>query len=121
MANTEDAYGFPPFAVLERAITLRSKNLHKGKKRDIATLRALERGILEEFLGNMRVTRVISPNFGWADVIPQRVLEGMKADQARSAETLVVSPTDPDPSSAVHTDAPVADLDESVSTRSSRL
>ena len=35
MANTEDAYGFPPFAIMERAITLRPKNLRKGKKRDI--------------------------------------------------------------------------------------
>lgn len=77
MANTEDAYGFPPFSIMERAITLRPKNLRKGKKRDIVTLRALERGILEEFLGNMPVTRLMSPNFGWADIIPERVLHGV--------------------------------------------
>jgi hypothetical protein len=74
MSNTEDAYGFPPFSVMERAITLRARKLHKGKKRDISTLRSIERGILEEFLGNMPVTRLISPNFGWADVIPREVL-----------------------------------------------
>ena len=73
LANTEDAYGFPPFSVMERAITLRSRNLHKGKKRDIGALRAREREILEQFLGQMPVTRLISPNFGWADTIPQWV------------------------------------------------
>jgi dolichol-phosphate mannosyltransferase len=75
LANTEDAYGFPPFSIMERAITLRSRNLRKGKKQDISVLRTLERGILEDFLRNISATRLISPNFGWADVIPQRVLQ----------------------------------------------
>jgi dolichol-phosphate mannosyltransferase len=74
MANTEDAYGFPPFSIMERAITLRPRKLHKGKKQNIATLRSLERGILAEFLTAMPVTRLNSPNFGWADIIPERVL-----------------------------------------------
>jgi dolichol-phosphate mannosyltransferase len=75
LANTEDAYGFPPFSIMERAITLRSRNLRKGKKQDISLLRARERAILGDFLGNISVSRLISPNFGWADVIPQRVLQ----------------------------------------------
>jgi dolichol-phosphate mannosyltransferase len=75
LANTEDAYGFPPFSIMERAITLRSRNLRKGKKQDISILRSLERGILEDFLRNVSVSRLISPNFGWADVIPQRVMQ----------------------------------------------
>jgi dolichol-phosphate mannosyltransferase len=75
LANTEDAYGFPPFSIMERAITLRSRNLRKGKKQTILELRSLERGILENFLHNISVTRLTSPNFGWADVIPQRVLQ----------------------------------------------
>jgi hypothetical protein len=75
LANTEDAYGFPPFSIMERAITLRSRNLRSGKKQDISVLRSLERGILEDFLQSVSVSRLISPNFGWADVIPQRVLE----------------------------------------------
>lgn len=79
MANTEDAYGFPPFSIMERAITLRPKKLRNGKKRDIKALRALELSILEDFLGNMPVTRLISPNFGWADIIPQRVLNQIPA------------------------------------------
>ena len=74
LANTEDAYGFPPFSIMERAITLRSRNLRKGKKQDISVLRSRERGILEDFLRNISATRLISPNFGWADVVAQRVL-----------------------------------------------
>jgi dolichol-phosphate mannosyltransferase len=75
LANTEDAYGFPPFSIMERAITLRSRNLRKGKKQDISDLRSLERGILDDFLRNISATRLVSPNFGWADVIPQLALE----------------------------------------------
>jgi len=85
LANTEDAYGFPPFSIMERAITLRSKNLHKGKKRDVVRLRLIERRILAEFLTNMPVTRLISPNFGWADIIPTRVLN-VDADDLRPKE-----------------------------------
>jgi dolichol-phosphate mannosyltransferase len=73
LANTEDAYGFPPFSIMERAITLRSRNLRKGKKQDISVLRLLERGILEEFLESMSVARLTSPSFGWAEVIPYLV------------------------------------------------
>ena len=75
LANTEDAYGFPPFSIMERAITLRSRNLRKGKKQDISFLRNRERAILSDFLSNMWVSRLTSPNFGWADVIPERVLQ----------------------------------------------
>ena len=55
---------------MERAITLRPRNLRSGKKQDISVLRSLERDILEDFLRNVSVSRLISPNFGWADVIP---------------------------------------------------
>jgi hypothetical protein len=82
LANTEDAYGFPPFSIMERAITLRSRNLRSGRKQDISVLRSLERGILEEFLQNVSVSRLISPNFGWADVIPQRVLQPSQSELA---------------------------------------
>jgi hypothetical protein len=80
LANTEDAYGFPPFSVMERAITLRKKGMHKGKKQDIAKLRARERAVLESFLGDLPVTRLISPNFEWADIIPQRLEQPATVD-----------------------------------------
>ena len=73
LANTEDAYGFPPFGTMEQAITLRKKELRRGKKQDIRELRMRERDILEAFLGTTPVTRLISPDFGWADIIPARV------------------------------------------------
>ena len=81
LANTEDAYGFPPFSIMERAITLRSRNLRKGKKQDISTLRSMERGILDDFLRNVSACQLMSPNFGWADVIPQRVLQPTAEDR----------------------------------------
>jgi dolichol-phosphate mannosyltransferase len=84
LANTEDAYGFPPFSIMERAITLRSRNLRKGKKQDISTLRTMERGILDDFLRNVSACRLMSPNFGWADVIPQRVLQPTLEDHMPS-------------------------------------
>jgi dolichol-phosphate mannosyltransferase len=81
LANTEDAYGFPPFAIMERAITLRTRNLRKGKKQDISTLRSMERGILGDFLRNVSACQLMAPNFGWADVIPERVLQPTAEDR----------------------------------------
>jgi dolichol-phosphate mannosyltransferase len=87
LANTEDAYGFPPFSIMERAITLRSRNLRKGKKQDISFLRDRERAILSDFLSNMWVSRLTSPNFGWADVIPERVLQPAAVGASKDPHT----------------------------------
>src|SRR5215213_2655887 len=116
LANTEDAYGFPPFSIMERAITLRSRNLRKGKKQDISVLRSLEREILDDFLQNVSVSRLISPNFGWADVIPQRVLHpspaelnddctlasGMPANSAHRTNGQVRMPADNEPRASMN-------------------
>src|SRR5215212_4451754 len=97
LANTEDAYGFPPFSIMERAITLRSRNLRKGKKQDISLLRGRERAILSDFLSNMSVSRLTSPNFGWADVIPERVLQpaALGAGEDRRTERWEGKPDSP--------------------------
>jgi dolichol-phosphate mannosyltransferase len=97
LANTEDAYGFPPFSIMERAITLRSRNLRKGKKQDISLLRSRERAILSDFLSTMSVSRLISPNFGWADVIPERVLQpaALGAGEDRRTERWEGKPDSP--------------------------
>ena len=95
LANTEDAYGFPPFSIMERAITLRTRNLRKGKKQNIVTLRSLERQILERFLVSMPVTSLTSPNFGWADVIPQRVLPASRDPRGRYPSTMARRRSDP--------------------------
>jgi dolichol-phosphate mannosyltransferase len=116
LANTEDAYGFPPFSIMERAITLRTRNLRSGKKQDISILRSLERDILDDFLQNVSVSRLISPNFGWADVIPQRVLHpspaelnddctlasGMPANSAHRTNGQVRMPADNEPRASMN-------------------
>src|SRR6266700_7258416 len=66
LANTDDAYGFPPFRYLAPAINIGSQDYHE--------LRATERDILAGFLGNVRVRTLASDSFGWADEIP-RLLE----------------------------------------------
>jgi dolichol-phosphate mannosyltransferase len=62
LTNTDDAYGFPPFRYLAPAINIGS--------RDYQQLRALERDILSDFLGNIRVRALGSDSFSWADEIP---------------------------------------------------
>lgn len=63
LTNTDDAYGFPPFRYLAPAINIGS--------RDYRQLRALEREILSDFLGNIRVRALGSDSFSWADDIPR--------------------------------------------------
>ena len=63
IANTDDAYGFPPFRYLAPAVTIAGKGYLE--------LRAMERDILDSFLANVRTRVVASDNFGWADEIPR--------------------------------------------------
>jgi hypothetical protein len=65
LANTDDAYGFPPFRYLAPAINIGS--------RDYQELRAAERDILAGFLANVRVRTLASDTFGWADEIPRLI------------------------------------------------
>jgi len=67
LANTDDAYGFPPFRYLAPAISIGNQ--------DYPELRAAERDILKGFLANVRVRSLASDNFSWADDIP-RLLAG---------------------------------------------
>jgi dolichol-phosphate mannosyltransferase len=68
LANTDDAYGFPPFRYLAPAISIGSLDYHE--------LRAAERDILAGFLGNVRVRTLASDSFGWADEIPRLLQAG---------------------------------------------
>ena len=63
LANTEDAYEFPPFRYLAPAITLDGLGP--------AELRRREREILAGFLSRVRCRVVASDDFGWADRIPE--------------------------------------------------
>jgi hypothetical protein len=65
LANTDDAYGFPPFRYLAPAISIGSQNYHQ--------LRAAERDILAGFLAEVRVRELASDSFGWADEIPRLI------------------------------------------------
>ena len=62
MENTDDAYGFPPYRYVAPV-------LHIGGEH-YESLRAKEEGVLREALQGMRVRRLASDSFGWADEIP---------------------------------------------------
>jgi hypothetical protein len=74
LANTDDAYTFPPFRYLAPAINIGSQ--------DYQELRAAERNILAGFLGNVRVRTLASDSFGWADEIPHLI----QASDSRSSD-----------------------------------
>ena len=65
LANTEDAYQFPPFRQLAPAIVI-------GED-DHVTLRRKEREILASALGQLRSRWIATPDFSWADEIPRAV------------------------------------------------
>jgi len=72
MENTEDAYGFPPFRFLAPVLVMGGDN-H-------AALLRRERDILRKALTRMRVRRLASDNFGWADEIPKLLAEDGPGD-----------------------------------------
>ena len=75
--NTDDAYGFPPFSQFAPAIALDGDGY--------LTLRAKERGILASALQGIRVRRVASDSFTWADTIPQLVAADTDVPAERTA------------------------------------
>jgi hypothetical protein len=65
LANTDDAYGFPPFRYLAPAISLGGMDYHQ--------LRQAESEILAGFLTHVRLRTLASNTFSWADEIPQLI------------------------------------------------
>ncbi|MEU0877982.1 glycosyltransferase [Lentzea sp. NPDC005914] len=65
LANTEDAYQFPPFRQLAPSIVI-------GEDDHLA-LRRKERMILESAIGRVRARWLSTPDFTWADLIPDLV------------------------------------------------
>jgi dolichol-phosphate mannosyltransferase len=63
--NTDDAYGFPPFATL-------APTLHMAGM-DYEELRAREKELLERTLQHIRVRRLVRDDFGWPAEISQLV------------------------------------------------
>ncbi|GAA1767813.1 glycosyltransferase [Agromyces humatus] len=78
LANTEDAYQFPPFRQLAPSIVI-------GEV-DHQVMRAREREILTSALGVMHHRTLSSPHFGWADDIPELLAsERAAAKRAKAA------------------------------------
>jgi hypothetical protein len=65
IANTDDAYGFPPFRYFAPALVVDGMGYEE--------LRAKERTILESALAGVRARRLATPDFTWADHIPELV------------------------------------------------
>ena len=79
IANTDDAYGFPPFAYFAPALVVDGLGYQE--------LRARERQILAEALTGIRARRIATPDFTWADLIPSlTALDAEPADEGQTTE-----------------------------------
>jgi hypothetical protein len=67
LANTEDAYQFPPFRQLAPSVVIGGA--------DHAELRRKERAILDAALKRIRCRWVSTPDFSWADAIPRALAD----------------------------------------------
>jgi hypothetical protein len=68
IANTDDAYGFPPFRYFAPALVINGDSYEE--------LRAKERKILEQAICGVRARRLATPDFTWADHIPRLTVDG---------------------------------------------
>jgi len=72
LTNTDDAYGFPPFRYFAPSIVLGGDGYLE--------LRERERATLKNALHSVRVRRLVSDDFSWADSIPQLLLGRARPD-----------------------------------------
>jgi len=82
IANTDDAYGFPPFRYFAPALNVGGLGYEE--------LRAQERLILTSAVAGLRAQRLATPDFSWADHIPQ-----LTRNLARPEHSASVSPLRP--------------------------
>ena len=80
VANTDDAYGFPPFRYFAPALVIGGEGYEE--------LRARERRILASALFGIRARRLATPDYTWADHIPALAREGASANQDRDRATV---------------------------------
>jgi len=82
IANTDDAYGFPPFRYFAPALVIDGMGYEE--------LRAAERRILASMLTGIRARRLATPDYTWADQIPHLVNGGTAQfpTQRTSTETI---------------------------------
>ena len=87
LANTDDAYGFPPFKYFAPAVTIGGRGYRE--------LRAREEEILRGFLSHVRARVLASDSFGWADAIPELLRrERGSADAVGVRPAVVTLPDD---------------------------
>ncbi len=72
LANTEDAYGFPPYRYLSRALSVDGISYDELKER--------ERLILISAMESVRIHRLGSNDFSWADRISEQVGADVRTD-----------------------------------------
>jgi len=82
VANTDDAYGFPPFKQMAPSIAIGAA--------DYAQLRRTERSLLEQAMRNIRMRRLGSDSFSWAEDIAE--LLGSTPVSDRQAATVLARP-----------------------------
>ncbi len=75
IANTDDAYGFPPFRYFAPALVVGGAAYEE--------LRAEERRILVSAMGGVRARRLATPDFTWADHIPRLAADGRDSGEFR--------------------------------------
>lgn len=71
LENTDDAYGFPPFRYFAPQLVIGGEEYEH--------LRFREAEILRKAVSNLRVRRLVSDTFGWADEIPKLLASGPAA------------------------------------------
>lgn len=72
IANTDDAYGFPPFRYFAPALVVEGMGYEE--------LRAKERNTLASALNGVRARRLATPDFSWADHIPTLTRDRIEID-----------------------------------------
>jgi hypothetical protein len=73
IANTDDAYGFPPFRYFAPALVIDGLGYEE--------LRARERAILASAMSSISARRLASPNFGWAQHIHKLLSDSDAGDE----------------------------------------
>lgn len=95
IANTDDAYGFPPFSEFAPAIVLGGS--------DYTELRLKERAILRQAMTRVAIWRLASDSFGWADEIPN-LLNDPRVVPTSPLEDLTLDLRDTEPFAARRAD-----------------
>jgi hypothetical protein len=74
LENTEDAYGFPPYARIAPSLVLGERNIQE--------LRSREREILESALAGCSVVRIVASGYDWPEAIEGFV--GLRGDPPKA-------------------------------------